>query len=106
MRHFRLILFRTGCFALGVAGAMAQRPIAIGPDSSAGYGPGLVKFFDWYTATPSGGCVAGASGFCVGQNPGRHLLLDRMDAKCEWTTGDKRTAGGWHDQRLQSREFL
>ena len=103
MRHVRLILFRTGCLALGAACAMAQQPIAIGPDSSAGYGPGLVKFFDWYTATPSGGCVAGASGFCVGHTPpGRHLLLDRMDAECEWTAGDQRTAGCRHDQRLQS----
>ena len=63
------LLFRAGCFVLAIGLAMAQQPIAVGPDSSAGHGPGMVKFFDWYTATPSGGCVPGATGFCVGHTP-------------------------------------
>src|SRR5450759_5718 len=47
----------------------AQQPIAIGPDTTAGAGAGVVKHLNWYTATPSGGCTDGASGSCVGHNP-------------------------------------
>jgi hypothetical protein len=47
--------------------APAQQPIAIGPDTTAGSGPGVFKFFDGYPATPSG-CTAG-TGYCVGHNP-------------------------------------
>lgn len=52
-----------------VVSLMAQQPIAIGPDTSAGAGAGVVKHLNWYTSTPSGGCTDGASGFCVGHNP-------------------------------------
>ena len=47
----------------------AQKPIGIGPDRSAGSSPGVIKYFDWYTGTPSGGCIDGANGYCVGHRP-------------------------------------
>src|ERR1035441_1899312 len=31
--------------------ALAQQPIGIGPDTGAGYAPGLVKYLDWYTGS-------------------------------------------------------
>lgn len=40
--------------------------LSLGTDASAGYFAGLSRFFDWYTATPTGGCTNGASGLCVG----------------------------------------
>jgi hypothetical protein len=46
----------------------SQQPIGVGPDRSAGSNPGIVNYFDWYYATPSGGCVNGA-GTCVGHSP-------------------------------------
>ena len=49
--------------------APAQQPIAAGPDASAGHAPGLIKYFDWYTGTPTGGCTNGANGACVGGSP-------------------------------------
>lgn len=52
--------------AVAVLG-LAQQPVAIGPDTTGGSGPGVAKFFDWYSATPSG-CTAG-SGYCVGHTP-------------------------------------
>ena len=68
MRLVKLMSW-AACLCLGAGLAMAQQPIAIGPDNTAGYGPGMVKFFDWYTATATGGCVPGATGFCVGHTP-------------------------------------
>ena len=47
----------------------ALQPIAIGPDATAGTGLGVAKFFDWYHATLSGGCVNGSNGHCVGHTP-------------------------------------
>jgi hypothetical protein len=51
------------------AGLQAQIPIGLGPDATAGHGPGYVKYFNWFTATPTGGCTNGSNGFCVGANP-------------------------------------
>jgi hypothetical protein len=65
MRLGKLILFWTGCCALGVVLAIAQQPIAIGPSLAGNPGLGVVKFLDWYSATPSG-CANGSSGYCVG----------------------------------------
>lgn len=47
----------------------AQAPIAVGGDQAAGIFPGLTKYFNWYDATPSGGCVDGSTGYCVGTRP-------------------------------------
>ena len=44
---------------------LAQSPIGFGPGSLS---PGLVDYFDWYTATASG-CTAGSRGMCVGHSP-------------------------------------
>src|SRR5258708_15138910 len=65
MRLVKLILFWIGCFALGVMVATAQQPIALGPSLAANTGLGVGKFFDWYSATPTG-CTNGSSGYCVG----------------------------------------
>ena len=48
--------------------ALAQQPIGIGPDTGAGYAPGLVKYLDWYTGSAIN-CTAGANGACVGHSP-------------------------------------
>jgi hypothetical protein len=50
-------------------GLLSQIPIGLGPDNSAGVWPGYSKYFNWYTATPTGGCTDGSIGFCVGHNP-------------------------------------
>jgi hypothetical protein len=63
MRLGRPALF--ALFAISTA-VVAQQPLALGPDLGAGMGRGLAKYFAWYTATPTGGCVAGANGYCVG----------------------------------------
>jgi hypothetical protein len=61
----RLVSALLACAAF----AVAQQPVGIGPSQAANAGLGLVKFFDWYTATPTGGCVNGANGACVGHSP-------------------------------------
>src|SRR5260370_38034283 len=66
MRLVKLILSWTRWFALGPVLAMAQQPIGIGPSLAGNSGLGVVKFFNWYSATPTGGCRDGASGYCVG----------------------------------------
>src|SRR6185369_9181892 len=45
--------------------AKAGQLITAGPDSSSGY-YGMAKYMDWYDASPSGGCVPGVNGTCVG----------------------------------------
>ena len=69
MRLLKRTLLWAGCFAFGAVLVLAQRPIAVGPDASAGYAPGLIKYFDWYTGTPTGGCTSGTYGACVGHGP-------------------------------------
>src|SRR5260370_10985377 len=66
MRLVKLILSWTRWFALGPVLAMAQQPIGIGPSLAGNSGLGVVKFFNWYRAVPTGGCRDGASGYCVG----------------------------------------
>jgi hypothetical protein len=69
MRLVKRTLLWAGRFAFGAVLALAQQPIAVGPDASAGYAPGLVKYFDWYTGKPTGGCTNGTYGACVGHGP-------------------------------------
>jgi hypothetical protein len=44
---------------------LAQAPIGFGPGTLS---VGLLDYFDWYAATPSG-CTAGSRGMCVGHSP-------------------------------------
>jgi hypothetical protein len=67
-------LARLSLFVWIAALAAAQQPIAMGPDQSAGVGLGVVKYLDWYAATPSG-CTNGAIGHCVG---GGSVIGDTM----------------------------
>jgi hypothetical protein len=68
MRLVNLILFWTGWFVLGIVLAVAQQPIGMGPGLPGNSALGSVRFFNWYSATPTGGCRDGASGYCVGGN--------------------------------------
>ena len=54
-----LVVFIFACLLL------AQAPVGFGPGTQ---GVGLLDFFDWYAATPSG-CTVGAYGMCVGTSP-------------------------------------
>ena len=65
-RLTKLLLLWTGWFVLGIVLGMAQQPIGMGPGLPGNSGLGMVKFFNWYSATPTGGCRDGASGYCVG----------------------------------------
>ena len=62
-------LWRDCCFAFGAVVASAQQPVAIGPSAAGNSGLGVVKFFDWYNATATGGCTNGSVGYCVGHDP-------------------------------------
>lgn len=55
--------------ALVATSMFAQAPIAVGGDRTAGLFPGISRYFRWYDGTPSGGCVNGAIGYCVGHDP-------------------------------------
>lgn len=51
---------------LVLGGSSVGFGLSLGTDASAGYFPGLSKFFDWDTATPSGGCTSNSDSRCVG----------------------------------------
>ena len=66
MKRRTKLLYWTGWFALGIVPAIAQQPIDTGPGLPGNCALRRVKFFNWYSATPTSGCRGGASGFCVG----------------------------------------
>jgi len=82
---------------LCAATMVAQQPIAVGPDQSAGAGPGIAKFFDWYNGTASG-CSGDSTHLCVGHTLNGDTYYGRRGCRCKRPARDQRITGGGDDQ--------
>ena len=97
MRLVKLMSW-AGCLYLGAGLAMAQQPIAIGPDNTAGNGPWHGQILRLVHRHRYGWMCARRHGLLRRAHPARgHLLLECVDAECKRIAGDQRTADRRYD---------